>query len=202
MKIVRVETLTVVGVFASSDEWERDSQVAPSRDPRSRLAPRERPIPYLSREWQAASNGERSKADQERAHAAPPNRRVEVEQPLNIATACTPGKLDAVLYSPGGLVALEWETGNISSSHRALNKMALGLLKGILVCGVLVVPSRALYPYLTDRIGNISELMPYVDLWKAIPCSEAVLEIVVVEHDGTSTAVPRIPKGTSGRAEE
>jgi hypothetical protein len=78
--------------------------------------------------------------------------------------------------------------------------MALGLLKGVLVCGVLVVPSRKLYPYLTDRIGNFAELAPYLDLWKSIPCKSGVLEIVVIEHDATSHSVPRIPKGTSGRA--
>ncbi|HTV56804.1 MAG TPA: hypothetical protein VMI06_18035 [Terriglobia bacterium] len=76
------------------------------------------------------------------------------EQPLDIAILKRPGKLDAVLYTQFGPVALEWETGNISSSHRALNKMALGLLKGVLACGILVVPSRKLYKYLTDRVGT------------------------------------------------
>ena len=123
-----------------------------------------------------------------------------LEEPLDIATLKRPGKLDAVLYTENGPVALEWETGNISSSHRALNKMALGLLKGVLACGILVVPSRELYRYLTDRIGNIAELDPYLDLWRAIPCNRGVLEIVVIEQDATSKEVPRIPKGTSGRA--
>lgn len=125
-----------------------------------------------------------------------------LETPLDIATSRRPGKLDAVFYSQQGPVALEWETGNISSSHRALNKMALGLLKRVLVGGILIVPSRDLYQYLTDRIGNYDELMPYLDLWHAIPCSNGVLEIIVIEHDERSTAVPRIPKGTSGRALE
>ena len=124
----------------------------------------------------------------------------KLEEPLDLASLTTPGKLDAVLYTDYGPVALEWETGNISSSHRALNKMALGLLKGILACGILVVPSRQLYKYLTDRIGNIAELEPYLDLWRSIPCERGVLEIVTIEHDATSRDVPRIPKGTSGRA--
>jgi hypothetical protein len=122
------------------------------------------------------------------------------EHALDIATLSKPGDLDAVLLTDDGPIAMEWETGNISSSHRALNKMALGLLKGILAAGVLVVPSRKLYPYLTDRIGNYAELAPYLDLWKSIPCKSGVLEIVAIEHDATSTSVPRIPKGTSGRA--
>lgn len=126
----------------------------------------------------------------------------KLEEPLDIATRKKPGKLDAVLYTDYGPVALEWETGNISSSHRALNKMCLGLLTGVLACGILVVPSRELYKYLTDRIGNMDELEPYLDLWRSIPCKEGVLEIVAIEHDGTSMDVPRIPKGTSGRALE
>ena len=124
----------------------------------------------------------------------------KLEEPLDFAVLRKPGKLDAVLYTDYGPVALEWETGNISSSHRALNKMALGLLKGILACGILVVPSRELYKYLTDRVGNMAELEPYLDLWRSIPCEQGVLEIVTIEHDATSTDVPPIPKGTSGRA--
>ncbi len=125
----------------------------------------------------------------------------KLEQCLDLATSVQPGKLDAVLYSGDHPpVALEWETGNISSSHRALNKMLLGLLKGKLIAGVLVVPTREMARYLTDRVGNIAELLPYLDLWKAVEIREGVLEIVVVEHDATSFDVPRIAKGTDGRA--
>jgi hypothetical protein len=124
----------------------------------------------------------------------------KLEEPLGIAILRKPGKLDAVLYTKFGPVALEWETGNISSSHRALNKMALGLMKGVLAAGILVVPSRELYKYLTDRVGNMEELEPYLELWRRIPCQRGVLEIVAIEQDAISTKVPRIPKGTSGRA--
>ena len=57
-----------------------------------------------------------------------------------------------------------------------------------------------LLPGPPDRIGNLAELEPYLDLWRSIPCEQGVLEIVAIEHDATSTEVPRIPKGTSGRA--
>jgi Restriction endonuclease BamHI len=124
----------------------------------------------------------------------------KLEQSLDVAILHRPGKIDAVLETKYGPVCLEWETGNISSSHRALNKMAIGLMKGVVACGILVVPSRALYRFLTDRIGNFDELAPYLDLWRSIPCESGVLELVVIEHDATSTDVPRIPKGTSGRA--
>ena len=122
------------------------------------------------------------------------------EQYLDILNTERPGKVDSILETPHGIVALEWETGNISSSHRALNKMALGLLKGVLAAGILVVPSRVMYRFLTDRVGNITELDPYLDMWRSIPCSKGILEIVVIEHDATSIDVPRIPKGTDGWA--
>lgn len=122
------------------------------------------------------------------------------EYPWPIGERVRPGNMDAAYVSKSGIVCLEWETGNISSSHRSMNKMCLGLLKGAINAGILVVPSRALYPYLTDRIGNESELEPYFDLWRATPCAEGILEIFVIEQDAESKSVPRIPKGTDGRA--
>lgn len=110
------------------------------------------------------------------------------------------GKFDAVLDTSYGPAVVEWETGNISSSHRSLNKMALFLLEGKIAAGVLIVPTRALYNYLTDRVGNMQELEPYLNLWKSVPCKSGVLEIVAIEHDATSKRVRRITKMTAGRA--
>lgn len=122
------------------------------------------------------------------------------EHPLYVAKDHNPGDLDVVKITDAGLFAVEWETGNISSSHRAINKMALGLLKGKLIGGVLIVPTNKLAPFLTDRIGNWGELAPYLDLWKSVPIKNGVLEIIVVEHDAESFDVPRIPKATDGRS--
>lgn len=113
-----------------------------------------------------------------------------------------PGDLDAIYFSNAGAIGFEWETGNISSSHRAVNKLLLTMQVGGLTGGFLVVPSDTLKLYLTDRIGNIGELRPYLPLWRSIPICNGVLQIVVVEHDATSRAVPRIPKATDGRALE
>ena len=66
----------------------------------------------------------------------------------------TPGDLDALLKTDIGYIAFEWETGNISSSHRAINKLLLTLMVGGIVGGFLVVPSNRLKVYLTDRIGT------------------------------------------------
>lgn len=97
---------------------------------------------------------------------------------------------------------MEWETGNVSSSHRAINKMVLGLVAKKCIAGVLVIPNMTLARYLTDRIGNIEEIRPYTPLWENLSVAEGVLELVVIEQDGESTSSPRIPKGKDGRAAE
>jgi hypothetical protein len=112
----------------------------------------------------------------------------------------TPGNLDAAYLSNWGLVGFEWETGNISSSHRSINKLCLGLLRSETIGGFLVVPSRKLYKFLTDRIGNIGELEPYFDFWAATPCVEGTLSLIVIEQDDESLDVPKISKGTDGRS--
>jgi Restriction endonuclease BamHI len=117
-----------------------------------------------------------------------------------IADRNRPGKMDAAYVSTQGLVAFEWETGNIASSHRSINKICLGLHIGAIVGGILALASNRLYPYLTDRIGNIGEIERYFPLWASTPCDQGVLEIIVVEHDAISTNVAPIPKGTEGRA--
>ena len=99
-------------------------------------------------------------------------------------------------------MVVEWETGNVSSSHRAINKMALGLVTKKCVAGVLVIPNMKLARYLIDRIGNIEEIRPYFPLWANLSVEEGVLELVVIEQDSESTNSPRIPKGKDGRAAE
>lgn len=111
------------------------------------------------------------------------------------------GDFDAVLPGPEKPIVVEWETGNISSSHRSMNKLTMLVSCGVISAGTLVVPSRKLYVYLTDRIGNIQELEPYFGLWQSVPCKSGVLEIVVIEQDAESYDVPRIPKGTNGWAQ-
>jgi Restriction endonuclease BamHI len=122
-----------------------------------------------------------------------------LETSINYATR-SPGKVDATKVLDNHLFALEWETGNISSSHRAVNKMVLGLLRNVFLGAVLVLPSRKLYPYLTDRIGNYEELEPYFDVWRAVRLEEGFLAIFVIEHDQIDSSVPMITKGTDGRA--
>jgi len=124
-----------------------------------------------------------------------------LEHRMTIASRRRPGSVDAVKALPDGRsFAVEWETGNISSSHRALNKMAVGLLDGILAGGILVLPSRDMYQYLTDRVGNYAEIEPYFPVWRNLKIKEGVLAVIEIEHDSLSFDVPPIRKGTDGRA--
>lgn len=200
MKTIHIETLISKGVFPESSEWRmiREQIASGILAVQWPLGSGSFTIYPQSGKKRGEGNGVKPIKDAMMASL----RRAgwQLEAKLDIATVKKPGALDAVTCTPQGYFAVEWETGNISSSHRALNKMALGILHRKLIGGVLVVPSRTMYQYLTDRVGNWAELEPYLDLWKSIPCNEGLLQIVVVEHDATSIHAPRILKGTDGRA--
>lgn len=113
------------------------------------------------------------------------------------------GAFDFVTTGPSGLhVAIEWETGNISSSHRSMNKLAIAVKTGQVDVGVTVVPSKDLYDHLTDRIGNISELSGYLSMWKGMGESvvRGMLAVAVVEHDALCDDGDYLPVGNDGRA--
>jgi len=200
VKIIRKEVLISSGIYARSKHWKRTRRQIHKAIRSVDWPPGSGSFTIYPESGKKRGEGNGVKPIKEGMMKELVSMGWKLEQPLDIATVKRPGKLDAVLETSFGPVALEWETGNISSSHRALNKMALGLLHGILACGILVVPSGKLYPYLTDRIGNFPELEPYLDLWRSVPCESGILEIVVMEHDAISKRVRRIPKGTSGRA--
>ncbi|MDM8517828.1 hypothetical protein QUF76_16655 [Desulfobacterales bacterium HSG16] len=125
----------------------------------------------------------------------------KLEHPMLIASRKKPGKVDAIKkLEDDRYSAVEWETGNISSSHRALNKIAVGMLDGILAGGILILPSRGMYQFLTDRVGNYPEIEPYFPLWRSLSIDKGVLAVIEIEHDGLSHDVPPIKKGTDGRA--
>lgn len=94
---------------------------------------------------------------------------------------------------------VEWETGNISSSHRAMNKMALALKRGLISGGIWVVPSGNFAPYLTDRIGNYPEFEPYFSLYSDLEVGVGYLGVAIVEHDETSPEVSFIEKQQTRR---
>ena len=125
----------------------------------------------------------------------------DLEKRIRLTSEMRPGPLDAAkTLRDQKIFALEWETGNISSSHRAVNKMALGMLERVLIGGVLILPSRPMYQYLTDRVGNFQELRPYFNTWKNLNIQDGYLAVIEIEHDATDLKSPLIPKGTDGWA--
>jgi hypothetical protein len=110
------------------------------------------------------------------------------------------GDLDALLLDRDRYIGFEWETGNVSSSHRAINKLLDGITRGTLQGGILVLPMRETQRYLTDRVGNFEELAPYFELWERYPLENGVLRLYGVAHDELDPSVPHIPKGKDGRA--
>jgi hypothetical protein len=126
----------------------------------------------------------------------------KAEQKMSLAPGMQPGKIDVIKETSEGIFAVEWETGNVSSSHRALNKIAAGVLQGHLIGGYLILPVRELAQYLTDRIGNFEEIEPYFHLWKNVGIVNGELGVMTFIYDDTSKDAPLIPKGTDGNAEK
>jgi hypothetical protein len=120
--------------------------------------------------------------------------------PLPPETLLTTGDLDALKLDNGLYVGFEWETGNVSSSHRAISKLLDAMFRRYIVGGFLVVPMRATQRFLTDRVGNYEELEPYFEFWRRYPVMEGMLRIYGVEHDALDSTVPHIPKGSDGYA--
>lgn len=117
------------------------------------------------------------------------------------------GSFDFITIAQNGTrIAIEWETGNISSSHGSMNRLAIALGNGIVDIGVLIVPSRKLYDHLTDRTGNIGELSGYLSMWEGLKATvqRGLLAITVVEHDELTAddAFPYLRVGDDGRAKE
>ena len=116
------------------------------------------------------------------------------------------GEFDFWFQSKDGFrVVIEWETGNISSSHRSLNKMCLALMGGLVDAAVLIVPSDELRHHLTDRIGNTTELQPYFYFWQGVAprIEKGLMAIIEVEHDNLIKSTDLrdfIPSGKDGNA--
>jgi len=124
----------------------------------------------------------------------------ESERRMSFARGMRPGPVDIVKETKYGIFAVEWETGNISSSHRALNKIAVGIIQDFIIGGIVILPIRNLARYLTDRIGNYEELSPYFPLYENISIEYGVIGVISLDYDGTSNDAPLIQKGKDGNA--
>jgi hypothetical protein len=200
MKIIRVERLIDAGGFSQTETWKAIEKHIKQAIEAIEWPPGSGSFTLFDQPGKARGEGSGVKPIKDACMAHLRSLGWTLETPVDIATLKQPGPMDATYPVGDHLFCVEWETGNISSSHRAVNKMALGILKKVLIGGVLILPTRAMYKYLTDRVGNFPELEPYFPLWKALKTEEGLLEVIAIEHDGVSQSVPRIPKGTDGRA--
>lgn len=89
-------------------------------------------------------------------------------------------------------VGLEFETGNISSAHRSMNKLCMGIKHGDLQMAFLIMPIKRLAYYLTDRVSNYEELAPYFSLL------EYPLVIFGFDADHYDPNAPLLAKGRDG----
>ncbi len=121
---------------------------------------------------------------------------------MSLVKGMDPGPIDAIKETEAGVFAVEWETGNISSSHRALNKIAVALIQEQIFGGILIMPVRNLSKYLTDRIGNYEELRPYFTLYKNLKIKKGIIGVISVDYDDLSTDVDLIKKGKDGNSKK
>lgn len=200
MKIVRIDRLIDAGEFSKSEEWSTIENHIVQAIKTIEWPPGSGSFTLFDQPGKARGQGNGVKPIKDACMLHLKSLGWDLETEISIASYKHPGLIDASYPVANKLFAFEWETGNISSSHRALNKMALGMLKKILIGGALVLPTRAMYRYLTDRVGNFPELEPYFPLWQSIDVDEGLLLVIAVEHNAVSKSVPRIQKGTDGRA--
>ncbi|MCD6298737.1 MAG: restriction endonuclease [Deltaproteobacteria bacterium] len=202
MKFMKMEVLIDKGDFSKSDEWKTIYDQIQQAIAAIEWPPGSSSFTIHKQSGKKRGQGSGVKPIKDACMAKLQRFGWDLETKLDIATVVRPGPIDATCYvkSKAKYFAFEWETGNISSSHRAVNKMSIGLLKEILIGGALILPTRELYQYLTARVGNFRELAPYFPMWKALNIKEGFLAVIAVEHDHASTDAPRIEKGTNGRA--
>ncbi len=200
MKIVDVHTLISRGEYARSEHWARTRRQLHKAIRACAWPPGSRKFTIYPQSGKKRGEGNGVGPIKNEFVRGLRRQGWAIESPSKNLLGQALGDFDAVLLGPTNPIVAEWETGNISSSHRSMNKLTMLIADGVISAGTLVIPSRRLYVYLTDRIGNIQELEPYFRLWKSVPCREGVLEVVVIEQDAESRRVPKIPKLTAGRS--
>lgn len=93
-------------------------------------------------------------------------------------------------------VGLEFETGNISSAHRSMNKLLLGLKRQEIDLAIILLPIFELSYFLTDRVSNYEELEPYFEVTEGRP-----FIFIGFNAEFFDPSVPYIPKGTDGMSQ-
>jgi hypothetical protein len=144
VKIVREEILIHCGSFAESADWARVRKKLHAAIKAVEWPPKSGKFTIRPESGKKRGMGNGVKPIKEGLMLDLEKQGWKREQIVQFGGRRNPGKFDALLDTTEGPVVLEWETGNISSSHRSLNKMALGIMRGKLAGGVLIVPSGEL----------------------------------------------------------
>lgn len=200
MKIVQIERIIDAGTFSQTTDWRNIEEHIFQAIKSIEWPPGSGSFTLLNESGKKRGQGSGVKPIKQACMQKLKSFGWQLETPVDIATVRRPGPMDATYQVKDCLFCVEWETGNISSSHRSVNKMALGIMKRILIGGALILPTHEMAQYLTDRVGNFRELSPYFPLWESLNVEEGLLIVVAIEHDSVSDKVPRIKKGTDGRA--
>lgn len=92
-------------------------------------------------------------------------------------------------------VGIEFETGNVASVHRSINKLAMGLQSRELDMIFLILPVFNLAQYLTDRVANYEEIEAYFPLLNDKP-----FIALGFDAENYSPDFPIFEKGKDGNA--
>lgn len=92
-------------------------------------------------------------------------------------------------------VGIEFETGNVASVHRSINKLCMGLQSHELDMIFLILPVFNLSQYLTDRVANYEEIEAYFPLF-----SEKTFAALGFDAECYSPDFPLFEKGKDGNA--
>lgn len=197
MKIIEEKFFIRKGLFSQSDLFDEILQ-----DIRDGISSITYPVGEKSFSINPVSKGNGVKPIKENFILHLSKRGWKHESRFKMIDGINPGPIDSVLETEYGSFAIEWETGNISSSHRALNKIAVGIIQKHIVGGILIVPERDFAQYLTDRIGNYREIKPYFVLYDSLQIKEGIMGVISVTYDKIDPTVPLIAKGNDGNSKK
>lgn len=118
-----------------------------------------------------------------------------------------PGPVDfAMQLSDGTWFCVEWETGNKSSTNRAVEKLQLGMTDNIISGGILVVAEEEFQKHCTSGIGSFELCKHYIRKWRRHQDGDffAIIgftydELIDFNHPEYDT-FEFIPKGKDGHA--
>ncbi|MCA9141496.1 MAG: hypothetical protein KDB05_01855 [Planctomycetales bacterium] len=119
MKIIHIERLVSIGPFPRSREWKRIRSGMHDAIRAVDWPPGTGKFTIYPQSGKRRGEGNGVKPIKNECLARLREQGWEAESAFDVLGTANPGDLDAVFQAKAGAVAMEWKTGNISSSHRA-----------------------------------------------------------------------------------